>query len=196
MIEKWTILGEKDVSPSKWFPVLQHKIRLVNDTVIDDYFIAPFGNVAMVLAITKEEEVVFVRQYKHGTGEILIELPAGFQQANKTIEESALAELEEETGIKTSLTNLFSLGKIANNPTKTTHITYGFLARDLTFNSQQHFDETEDIELVKIPCKSVLNSIRSGEIWVGDTVSFIMKASLMFPELFHPAEATQNQRNI
>jgi ADP-ribose pyrophosphatase len=184
MIKKWTILDEEDVSPSKWFPVRRHTIRLSNDQVIDDFFTAPFGNVAMILPLTKEKEIVFVRQYKHGAGEIFLELPAGFQQTGKTIEESALAELEEETGIRTSLENLVSLGKIVNNPTKTNHTTFGFLASDLTFNSKQAFDSTEDIELAMFSPKEVLNMIGSGEIYVGDTVAFIMKAHLQFPGLF------------
>ena len=184
MIKKWTILDEEDVSPSKWFPVLRHQVRLSNSKIVDDFFTAPFSNVAMILPITTENEFVFVRQYRHGAGEILIELPAGFQQANKTVEETAVAELEEETGIKTSLDNLISLGRIANNPAKTKHFTFGFIAKNLTFNSKQALDSTEDIELVKVLPKKVLSMISSGEIWVGDSVSFIIKSYLMFPDLF------------
>ncbi|MBL7932685.1 MAG: NUDIX hydrolase, partial [Bacteroidia bacterium] len=95
MISKWQIIQQQDVSPSKWFPVFKHKVKLANEKIIDDFFIAPFGNVAMVLPITTHNEIVFVKQYRHGTGEILLELPAGIQQENKSIEESALAELEE-----------------------------------------------------------------------------------------------------
>ncbi len=184
MIEKWKLIEEEDVSPSKWFPVMRHTVETHHNNIIDDFYIAPFGNVVMVLPITVDSEVIFVRQYKHGAGEILIELPAGFQQKDKTIEDSALAELEEETGIKTTVDNLVSLGKLCNNPTKTTHITHGFLATGLTFNSRQNFDTTENIELVKIAPNDILPMIASGQIWVGDTVAFIMKAYLLFPDIF------------
>ncbi|MCE3229541.1 MAG: hydrolase [Bacteroidetes bacterium] len=184
MAKKWKIIGEENVSPSKWFPIIRHEVKLASGKTIDDFFTAPFGNVAMVLPLTKENEIVFVKQYKHGVGEILIELPAGFKQLNKSIEKTALAELEEETGIKTTLKNLIPLGKFCNNPTKTKHITYGFLAKNLSFNSNQNLEITEEIELLKLSPKETLRMISSGEIWVADTVAFILKAQMLYPKLF------------
>ncbi len=184
-MQKWKILNEIDVSPSKWFPIKKHEIELPNGEIINDYFITTLGKVAMILPITTENEIVFVKQYKHGVGEILIELPAGFQQKDKTIEESALAELEEETGIKTQIENLVPIGKMSNTPTKSTHVTYGFLAANLEFNSIQSFDSTEEIELLKKSPAETIEMVKNGEIWTGDSVGLIMKAYLMFPELFN-----------
>ncbi|PBQ34620.1 NUDIX hydrolase [Sphingobacteriaceae bacterium] len=184
MLKKWKILSEEDVSPSKWFPILRHVVELPNKKIIDDYFISPFGNAVMVLPFTKTNEMVLVKQYKHGLGEILIELPAGFQQAGKSIEESAIAELLEETGIQTTTDNLEFIGKISNNPTKTNQVTHGFIARNLTFNSVQHFDSTEEIEVLVVKPKQVLEMIGRGELWTGDSVSMILKAFMVYPELF------------
>lgn len=183
-MKKWKILEEIDVSPSKWFPIKQHKIELPNGEIIDDYFITDLSNVGMILPITMQNEIVFVKQYKHGVKEILIELPAGFQQKDKSIEESALAELEEETGIKTSIDKLIPIGRISNTPTKSTHITYGFLVTELEFNSVQNLEITEDIEIIKRSPIETIEMIKNGEIWVGDTVALIMKTYLMFPEIF------------
>lgn len=184
MLGKWKIISEEDISPSRWFPILKHVVELPNTKIIDDYFISPFGNAVMILPFTKNNEIVLVKQYKHGLGEILIELPAGFQQANKSIEASALAELLEETGIQTTLSNLEFIGKISNNPTKTNQITHGFLARNLEFNSVQHFDSTEDIEVLVVKPKEVLAMISRGELWTGDSVAMILKVHMTHPELF------------
>jgi ADP-ribose pyrophosphatase YjhB (NUDIX family) len=183
-MEKWKIIKETDVSPSKWFPVLQHTVKLPDGKIIDDYFISPMGNVAMVLPITSKNEIVLVRQYKHALGEILTELPAGFQQKGKTLEESALAELEEEVGIKTTVDNLIFLGKTANNPTKTTHVTYCYLARNLEFNSKQNFDATENIEIIKVPPLEALEMVKNGEIWVADSAVNILRAFFQAPDIF------------
>ncbi len=183
-MEKWKILKETDVSPSKWFPVLQHTVKLPNGTIIDDYFISPMGNVVMVLPITSKNEIVLIKQYKHALGEILIELPAGFQQKGKTLEESALAELEEEVGIKTTADNLIFLGKTANNPTKTTHVTFGYLAKNLEFNSKQNTEITENIEILKVSPNEALEMIKRGEIWVADSVVNITRAFFQFPDIF------------
>lgn len=184
MLKKWKIISEEDVSPTKWFPIIKHVVELPGNKIIDDYFISPFGNAVMVLPITTKNEIVLVKQYKHGLGEIIIELPAGFQQAGKSIIESALAELQEETGIKTTADNLEFIGKISNNPTKTNQVTHGFLARNLEFNSVQSFDPTEEIELVLASPKKVLQMISDGEIWVGDSVSMILKVNMAHPALF------------
>jgi len=184
MLAKWKVLSEEDVSPSKWFPVLRHVVELPGKKIIDDYFISPFGNAVMILPLTTRHEFVLVKQYKHGLGEILIELPAGFQQADKGIKESALAELQEETGIQTTLENLEFIGRINNNPTKTNQVTHGFLARNLEFNSVQAFDATEEIELLRVSPKKILEMVANGEIWTGDSVSMIMKVYMSEPGLF------------
>jgi 8-oxo-dGTP pyrophosphatase MutT (NUDIX family) len=183
-MRKWKIIKESDVSPSKWFPVLRHTVELPDGKIVDDYFISPMGNVAMVLPITSKKEIVLVKQYKHALGEILIELPAGFQQKGKTLEESAIAELEEEVGIKTTTDKLVFLGKTANNPTKTTHVTYCYLARDLEFNSEQNLEETEEIEIIKVSPQKALEMVRDGDIWVADSVANILRAALQYPEIF------------
>lgn len=183
-MKKWEVLNETDVSPSHWFPIKQHEVRLPNGTIVDDYYITTLPPVAMVLAVTVGNMLVLVNQYKHGLGEFMFELPAGFQQENKSIEETALAELEEETGIRTTIDNLFPLGKFSNIPTKSSQITHGFLARGVSINTQQNLDITEEIEVVLKSPMEVIEMIKDGDIWVADTVSVIMKAYLLFPDMF------------
>jgi ADP-ribose pyrophosphatase len=183
-IQKWILLKEEDVSPSPWFPVLKHTVKLANGTVVDDYYFSPLGDVVQVLPITKNNEVVLVKQYKHGMAEILLELPGGMQQKDKSIIQSALNELEEETGIKTTADHLISLGKIANNPTKLRQVTYGFIMFDAEFNAVQKLDDTEDIQVLTIPAPQVLQMAINNEIWVTDSLNFILKAALAYPDIF------------
>lgn len=183
-IQKWTLVKEEDVSPGPWFPLVKHTVKLANGNVIDDYYYSPLGDVAQVLALTKNNEVVLVKQYKHALGEVLIELPGGMQQKNRSIIESALNELEEETGIKATANQLISLGKIANNPTKLNQITYGFILFDAEFNSVQKLDSTEDILILTKPAPEVLKMAINGEIYVTDSLNFILKAALAYPDIF------------
>ncbi|MCD8740052.1 NUDIX hydrolase [Mucilaginibacter roseus] len=183
-IKPWKLLSEQDVSPSPWFPILKHAVELANGSIVDDYYFSPLGDVVQVLAITKNNEVVLVRQYKHALGQILLELPGGMQQKNKSIIESALNELEEETGVKASAEQLNSLGKIANNPTKLKQITYGFILFGAEFNSQQKLDSTEDIDVLTLPAPKVLEMAINGDIWVTDSLNFILKAAIAYPGVF------------
>lgn len=183
-IQKWTVINEEDVSPSPWFPVLKHIVKLANGNIIDDYYFSPLGDVVQVLPITKNNEVVLVKQYKHGMGEVLLELPGGMQQKNRSVIQSALNELEEETGIKTTADRLISLGKIANNPTKLKQVTYGFILFDAEFNAVQKLDATEDIQVITLPAPQVLQMAITNEIWVTDSLNFILKAALAYPDIF------------
>lgn len=182
-IQPWTVLEEEDVSPSHWFPVTKQKVKLANNNVYD-YYLSELGDVVQVLAITKQNEVVLVQQYKHGLGQVLLELPGGMQQNNTSLIQSALNELEEETGIKARGENLVSLGKIAINPTKLKQITYGFILFDAEFNSVQQLEDTEDIQIVLKPAPEVLQLALNGGIWVTDSVSFILRAAMAYPEVF------------
>jgi ADP-ribose pyrophosphatase len=186
-IQKWTLIKEEDVSTSPWFPLVKHTVKLANGNIIDDYYFSPLGDVAQVLALTKNNEVVLVKQYKHALGQVLIELPGGMQQKNKSIIESALNELEEETGIKTTADKLISLGKVANNPTKLNEVTYGFILFDAEFNSTQKLDASEDILILTKPAPKVLKMALNGEIWVTDSLNFILKAALAYPDIFELA---------
>lgn len=183
-IQKWTIIKEEDVSPSPWFPLVKHTVKLANGKIIDDYYYSPMGDVVQVLAITKNNEAVLVKQYKHGIRQVLIEVPGGMQQKNRTIIESALNELEEETGIKATADQLIPLGKIANNPTKLNQITYGFIMFNAEFNSVQKLDSTEDIVIVTKPAPEVLKMAINGEIWATDSLNFVLKAALAYPDIF------------
>ena len=176
-------MEEEDISPSHWFPLTRQKVQLTNSNIYDYYF-SRLGDVVQILAITQQNEVVLVRQYKHGLGQITLEIPGGLQQEGKSIIQSALNELEEETGIKAIVDQLISLGKIAINPTKLKQVTYGFIMFDAEFNSVQQLEETEDIQIVLKPAPEVLQLALSGDIWVTDSLNWILKAAMLYPEVF------------
>lgn len=183
-MQKWQLLERTDISPSKWFPLYKDIIKLPNGTVVDDYYTSPLPDVVMILPITVRKNIVLVKQYKHAVGEIMLEIPGGFQQEGKNLKQSALAELEEETGIRTTENNLTLLGKTSTNPTKTSNITYCYLAEDLEFNSKQKLDVTEEIEIIEVAPQEVLEMVKKGEIWSSDSVAYLGKAVLLYPDLF------------
>jgi len=184
-MKKWKVVSKEDVSPSRWFPIYKHIVQLPDGSIIDDYYMSPMGEIAMVLPILKDGKIVLAKQYKHGVGEIVIELPAGFRKQNLSLEQTAIEELDEEVGIKTDINNLISLGKFAVNPTKMNSVVFGYLAQNLEFNSRQNLEQTEDIEIITKSAKEVLNMIKNQEIWVSDSVAFILKANQNYPELFN-----------
>jgi len=183
MIKKWKVLEREDISPSKWFPLEKQKVQLPSGTLLDDYYIGRLGNVAMIIPITSEGDITFVRQYKNGIGEIALELPAGYIEKGQTPLEAAQAELSQETGIETP--GIEYLGELWTSPTKIDTKVFGFMVGDAVITSGQNLDETEEIEIIRISIKKELDQcILNGEINCSDTLALIHLAKIKYPQIF------------
>jgi 8-oxo-dGTP pyrophosphatase MutT (NUDIX family) len=124
-----------------------------------------------VIPVTPDNQIVMVRQYRHGTAQLSLEPPGGLVKAGQTPEESGREELEEETGYRASTFEL--LGWMHPMPALFTNRFYVFLARDASATGRVELDETEEIETVLVPVDSVKDYIRSGKI-----TSSVMVAAL------------------
>lgn len=115
-----------------------------------------------VAALTKEQDLLFVKQYRYAIGKTILELPAG--KIEKTIPdlfENAKRELLEETGALGE--NYFLLGKYHPSEasiTNTVHL-YGCNVAKI---SKPCPDEDEILEAVKIPFDKALRMVLDNEI--------------------------------
>lgn len=171
-IKKWSILNSTMVINNQWCKVRQDEIELPNGKIIDDYFVSIRPEVALILPITSNEEIVLVRQYRHGAGEILLELPAGtFNPNQESPEAAAIRELREETGYITDTVTY--LATLYDNPVKDTNKITLCLAENVIKSKQQELDVTEEIEVVLVPIKALMEKIANNEISVAGTVAAI-----------------------
>jgi len=115
-----------------------------------------------VIPLTPEQDVVLVRQYRHGTGQVTLEIPGGLVEDSDTPEKAAERELLEETGYRAS--EVVSLGAVHPNPAIQNNQCHTFLAKDVFPVGPQRQDEREDIEVVLRPVKVIPRLIRDGEI--------------------------------
>jgi ADP-ribose pyrophosphatase len=172
-LEKWTILKSKMVLDHPWCQVRQDEIRLPNGKIIDDYFVNIRPEVALILPITSNQEIVFVRQYRHAAGDFFIELPAGnFNPQQESAEVAVVRELAEETGYITQ--QVQKIGTLYDKPSKDTNQIHLFLAENVIKAKEQQLDITEEIEVILIPVGSVLAKINQGEITVAGTVAALL----------------------
>lgn len=173
MLQKWQTLTSKMVLEHPWCQIRLDEIELPNGKIIDDYFVYVKPDIAFVLPITPNREVVFVRQYRHAIGEFFLELPAGRLDSNQEKPEiAALRELREETGYSTQ--DIRQIAVIYESPSKSTNKLHLFLAENVQQVGEQNLDVTEDIEVVLIPLASVLEKITQGEICVSGTVTALL----------------------
>lgn len=172
-LQPWQIIASELVFVRQWFQVRQDTVKLENSQVIDDYFLFLKPDIVQVFPLTKNNEIVFVRQYRHGAGEVLWELPAGnLDSPSESPEAAAERELEEETGYVAE--KLISLGFLYDNPPKETNKIYTFLAEGATLSGTIKPDITEQIEVVLIPIEDVREKIFAGEIRVSKVIAGII----------------------
>jgi ADP-ribose pyrophosphatase len=171
-LTKWKLLRSRFVINNKWCQVRQDEIELPSGQIIDDFFVNVRPNIALVFATTEQKELVFVRQYRHGVGEILLELPAGsFNPAEESGKSAAVRELAEETGYVAE--EILELATLYDNPVKDTNCIHLYFAKNVKLASQIQLDITEDIEVVLVPLTEVLLKIANREICVAGSIAAI-----------------------
>lgn len=129
-----------------------------------------------IFAITKENEVLLVKNKSYVHNKFLIELPAGYIDKKESKEESAKRELLEETGYEAE--KLEYLGEIYVKPGRTNKITHSFLARNITKVSKQKLDESEDIKVIKIRLEKLTEMIEKNEFKTSDMLATVLLALL------------------
>ncbi|MGD0749952.1 MAG: NUDIX hydrolase [Anaerolineales bacterium] len=140
-----------------------------------DGFVLEYGDWTTVVALTKQQEVVLVRQYRHGAQKVILELPGGAMDArDENPLQAARRELLEETGYASD--NIIQIGCVSPNPANQTNLIYSFLALDAEKVSGQALDDTEDMEVVLKPLEKVITMAKNSELFQSMQVSAIFFA--------------------
>lgn len=106
-----------------------------------------------VAAVTDDDELLFVRQFRYPSGELLLELPAGKLEEGEDPFEAAVRELREETGAAAA--RMYPLGWFYVSPGYTTEKLYLYAAEGLTF-SEQSLDEGEFLTVERMKLDDAL----------------------------------------
>jgi len=115
-----------------------------------------------VVAITADDEVVLVRQYRFGTREMTLEIPGGAVDPGEAFEEAGLRELREETGFAGDDHRL--IGVVTPNPAFLDNRCGTLLVTNARKVAEPEPDGTEDIEVVLAPRCEIQAMIARGEI--------------------------------
>ncbi|MEI6289834.1 MAG: NUDIX hydrolase [Chloroflexota bacterium] len=165
-INPWKVL--ESTRPRKYLRV--DKCELPGGNIIEK-IILEFGTWITVVAITPQQEVVMIKQYRHGAGKVIWEFPAGVVDPGETPAEAALRELLEESGYalpeddNNRVSNrFFSTGVISPNPDNHTNLIHTFLALDVQKISEQELDSNEEIDVYLVPLKEVIRMATEGEL--------------------------------
>ena len=172
----WRVVDSKIVIESPFFRLRCDQIELPDGTRVADYYVRESRGFAVVFAVTSDDRVVLVRQYKHGIGEVVLELPAGGIDPGEDPATCAARELAEETGYASEPDDFAHLRTFVLDPTGSTSRFHLYLARDARPVAKQKFDPLEDITIELATFDDVRRYVRDGEINVGSQTAAVYYA--------------------
>lgn len=147
-MQKWKLLESKYIIQRPWATLRVDKLELPNGNIKDEYYVLEYPTWVNMVAITEDDKVLFVRQYRHGSGQILVELPAGVVEDGEEPEVAARRELLEETGY--AFEAIEYICELFANPATSGNITYTYLLTGGKKVQEQQLDNSEDIEVVEM----------------------------------------------
>ncbi|MFL6245837.1 MAG: NUDIX hydrolase [Thermoanaerobaculia bacterium] len=161
MLKPWVVEESRITYEDQWLKVRTDRCISQSGRVIDPFHVLEYPAWVNVVALTADGEIVLVRQYRHGVGQILLEIPAGIVDPKDTPASAALRELREETGYAAEQLHL--TGSMDANPATQTNRSWSFLATGATRVGQQRLDDTEDIEVSIEPFVAFADRVIRGE---------------------------------
>ena len=168
-LRPWTIVASTYCVDDRWLRLRVDTVALADGTVIEGYYVRESRGFTIVAALTPEREIVLVRQYKHGVGDVVLELPAGAIDPGESAADCAVRELAEETGYTGDPPRL--LRTLYADPTNSTASFSVFLIENARLRQAQSLDVTEAILVDSVGLAEFAAMLRDGRLISGPHVA-------------------------
>lgn len=154
------VLDEKMLYDGKVVHLVRQDIKLEDGYESTREVVLHSGGVA-ILALTEDEKVYMVRQYRTAAQSALLELPAGKLEPGEDPYESAIRELEEECAIKAQ--TLEPLGKFYPTPGYCSEVIHLYWTKDFA-QGEQNLDPGETLDVFQVPLEDLLIAVAENKI--------------------------------
>ena len=155
-IDAWRRLRSEIIEDFQFFKLRRDISRHPTSGREHRFFIFEFPDWVNILPITAERDVVFVKQFRHGTRELTLEIPGGIVDPGESAKQAGLREMFEESGYTAS--DASELGWVHPNPALQENRCWSFLAQDVTRAvADDHVVGTasEAIEVTTVPLAEI-----------------------------------------
>lgn len=177
MSEKtWQTLSEEVIYQNDWIKVEKHDTLNPNNEQTD-YTVVRFKNIAVgCIPVDEDGNIYLVGQWRYPLNKYSWEIPEGGADPNKNLVKECARELKEETGITAK--KFKPLLTIHTSNSVTDEVAHVFMCIDLKFGKQD-LDDTEDIQVKKIPFEQALKMVIDEEITDAISVASILKLAVL-----------------
>ena len=142
------------------FDLVSRRFRHPNSGKESDFYTVKTKSWANIAALTPENELVLVRQFRFGVEEFSLEFPGGIVDLGEDPVDAAVRELREETGYTGGSAK--AIGKTFPNPAIFTNTCHFFKIENVEKTHSLDLDDNEDIEVVVAPLEEVVRWGREG----------------------------------
>ncbi|HXI83561.1 MAG TPA: NUDIX hydrolase [Verrucomicrobiae bacterium] len=163
--QPWQIQSSETLADCRIFKVRKDLAVNPRTGQPHEMFVLEQPNWVNVIPLTPDEQVVMVKQWRHGTRSVHLETPGGLMDDGETPEQCARRELLEETGY--DMGSIVRLGTVHPNPAIQNNRQYYILAKDCHRVSDPKLDLAEDIAVKLVPLADIPQMIETGEITHG-----------------------------
>lgn len=167
--QPWQVIGEEQQGDFEMFSARAIRARSPDDGSEHTFHIADAPDAVTVVAITPNDELVMVRQWRHPVQRVTLETPSGIIDEGETPEEAAARELREETGYAGD--DPECIGCVVLNPSWQTTRVYATVVRNARRAGERELDETEDTRVCLLKVGEVRRRVLEGEIDTASVVS-------------------------
>ena len=158
----WRRERSEQVADCRVFKVRRDISEDPRDGRAHDFYIIEAPDWINVIPLTSDGRVVLIEQFRHGTGEVSLEIPGGMVDPGESPAEAAARELLEETGYEAR--EVLSLGATRPNPALQDNMLHTYVARGVEYRQEPSNAGTEQTVVRLVPLEQIPSLIAEGRI--------------------------------
>ncbi len=159
----WKVTDSTYALKDRWITVRVDTCRTPEGDIVSPYYVLEYPKWVNIVALTPDNHVILTRQYRHGLGHVVTEIPCGtMEKADISPLDAIKRELLEETGY--SCDTYIELGKVSPNSANHNNLTYSYLGLNARRVRAPQKDDNENIEVFTEPVGRLPKMVITGVI--------------------------------
>lgn len=172
-LKPWRVTGTRTLHRDNWVHIRADSCTTGDGQPLGEFTVLDYPDWVHVVAIDAEDRIVLIRQYRHGVGEISLELPGGRADPDDAdLCAAAARELKEETGY--AAPSVRHVQSLTPNPATHTNRIHVLVADGVYPAGGRVHDPSEATEIVRLPIAEAVATALAGGIVQANHVGLLM----------------------